>query len=127
METGTLPTSEPLDDVSFIYYARTLPLAIGETYTIPRYFREDGNPVVLNVLRRETITVPAGTFNTIVVQPIIQTDGLFGRGGRAELYFSDDARRILVQLRSRVPVVGSLVLNLRSFTPGQSSGAAPSN
>lgn len=117
-ETGTIPTNRPLDDVSFIFYARTLPLRVGETYTIPRYFKEDGNPVVLRVLRKETVNVPAGTFSTIVVQPIIQTDGLFGEGGEAELYFTDDSRRLLVQLRSRVPVVGSLSLYLRSYDPG---------
>lgn len=117
-EIGRLASREPLDDVSFIFFARTLPLRIGDTYTIPRYFREDGNPVVIKVLRRQTIEVPAGTFQTIVVQPIIQTDGLFGEGGEAELYFTDDARRVLVHLRSRVPLVGSLSLNLRGYEPG---------
>lgn len=117
-EVGSLPTNRPLDDVSFLYYARTLPLEPGDSYTINRYFKEDGNPVVLNVLRRETITVPAGTFNTVVVQPIIQTDGLFGEGGEAEVYFTDDDRRILVHMRSSVPVVGSLTLSLREYDPG---------
>ena len=117
-ETGSIPTNRPLDDLSFLYYARTLPLNVGDSYTIHRYFKEDGNPVVLNVLRRETITVPAGTFNTVVVQPIIQTDGLFGEGGRAEVFFTDDDRRLLVHLRSRVPVVGSLNLSLRTYEPG---------
>lgn len=117
-ETGRIPTNRPLDDLSFLYYARTLPLKVGDSYTIHRYFKDDGNPVVLNVLRRETITVPAGTFHTVVVQPIIQTDGLFGQGGRAEVFFTDDDRRILVHLRSRVPVVGSLNLSLRTYEPG---------
>ena len=44
----------------------------------------------------ETITVPAGTFRTIVVQPVIQTRGLFSEGGRAEVYFTDDDRRLLI-------------------------------
>jgi hypothetical protein len=114
----TLPTDRPLDDVAFLYYARTLPLKVGDTYTIPRYFKEDGNPVVLKVLRKERIKVPAGEFNTIVVQPIIQTDGLFGEGGEAEVYFSDDERRMIVYLRSRVPIVGSLSLHLRSYEAG---------
>lgn len=117
-EVGRLPTNRPLDDVSFLYYTRTLPLRVGDTYTIPRYFKEDGNPVVLRVLRKETVTVPAGRFETIVVQPIIKTDGLFGEGGRAEVFFSDDDRRILVQMSSRVPVIGSLSLHLRSYEPG---------
>jgi hypothetical protein len=117
-EVGRLPTEAPLDDVSFLYYARTLPLEVGDVYTIPRYFKEDGNPVVIKVLRRETITVPAGTFRTVVVQPVIKTDGLFGEGGRAEVFFTDDDRRILVQMTSRVPVVGSLSLHLREYRAG---------
>ena len=79
--------------------------------------------MVLRVLRKETVTVPAGTFNTIVVRPIIQTKGLFSQGGEAEVYFSDDARRILVMVRSKVPVVGSLSLHLKSFQPGAASSA----
>lgn len=117
-ETQNMPTDRPLDDVAFLYYARTLPLNVGDTYTIPRYFKEDGNPVVLKVLRKETIEVPAGRFNTVVVQPIIQTDGLFGEGGEAEVYFTDDDRRLLVYMRSKVPLVGSLSLHLRSYEPG---------
>ncbi|HVH13479.1 MAG TPA: DUF3108 domain-containing protein [Longimicrobium sp.] len=117
-ETGTIPTSQPLDDLSFIYFARTLPLDVGATYSLPRYFKADGNPVVLQVLRRETIEVPAGRFRTIVVRPVIKTDGLFGEGGRAEVYFSADQHRIPVLIRSRVPVVGSLSMHLRTFRPG---------
>jgi hypothetical protein len=124
-EVGSLPTNQPLDDISFIYYARTLPLRIGDSYTVNRYFKEDGNPVVINVLRRETITVPAGTFDTVVLQPIIKTDGLFGQGGRAEVYLTDDDRRIMVQLRSRIPLVGFITLNLTSYTPGTRLQARP--
>jgi len=116
-ERGTLPTDRPLDEVAFLYFVRTLPLEVGRTYTFDRYFDADGNPVVLQVLRRETVRVPAGTFQTIVVRPIIRTRGLFSEGGQAEVFFSDDERRILVQMRSRVPVIGSLSLHLRSYQP----------
>jgi hypothetical protein len=118
-EVGTIPTNRPLDDVSFLYFVRTLPLRPGDVYEVPRYFKEDGNPVIIRVLRRETVRVPAGTFNTVVIQPIIKTDGLFGEGGQAEVYFTDDSRRLLVQMRSRVPVIGSLTLHLRSFRAGE--------
>lgn len=118
-EEGTLPTSEPLDDVSFLFYARTLPLRVGDVDTIPRYFKA-GHDVILRVLRKERVTVPAGTFETIVVQPTItNAGGLFGEGGQAEVYFADDATRTLVMLRSKVPVVGSLSLHLKEFRAGQ--------
>ncbi|MBD3162759.1 MAG: DUF3108 domain-containing protein [Candidatus Eisenbacteria bacterium] len=115
---GSLATEEPLDDVSFVYFARTLPLEVGTTHTLSRYFKEDGNPVILEVLRKERIDVPAGTFDTIVVRPIIRTSGLFGEGGEAELFFTDDDRRVLVQMRSRIPILGHLNLVLKSFEPG---------
>jgi hypothetical protein len=118
-ERGTFTTDTPLDDVAFIYYVRTIPLVVGETYTLNRYFREDRNPVTLKVLRRETIEVPAGTFNTIVVQPIIKAGGLFGEGGNAEVYFTDDDRRILVRLVTKgIPLLGNLSFHLQSVREG---------
>jgi hypothetical protein len=117
-DTGTMPTDQPLDDLSFMYYARTLPLSVGDQYRLTRYFKESGNPVILRVVRKETVNVPAGRFNTVVVQPTIHTNGLFGEGGRAEIYFSDDDRHIPVLIKSRVPVVGSLTMALRTYRAG---------
>ena len=114
-EVGDLPTSLPLDDISFVYFIRTLPLEVGDVYTFNRYFKDTGNPVVIRVLRKEEKEVPAGIFQTIVVQPIIRTRGIFGEGGEAELYFSDDERRALVYMKSNIPVLpGSLTLHLTS-------------
>lgn len=118
-ESGTTPTARPLDDLSFLYHARTLPLEVGATYTLNDYFKADGNPVVLRVVRRETVEVPAGRFRTVVVRPVIRTRGLFGEGGQAEVYFTDDERRIVVLIRSRVPVVGSLTMHLERYQPAR--------
>ncbi|TVP60822.1 MAG: DUF3108 domain-containing protein [Gemmatimonadales bacterium] len=108
-----LPSNTPLDDLSFFYYARTLPLEVGDRYELPHYFRDSGNPVVIEVLRKDEIRVPAGRYRTIVVRPTFQTSGLFGEGGEAEIHFSDDRSRILVKITSRVSRIGSLTLNLR--------------
>ncbi len=120
-ESGPMPTSEPLDDLSFLYFARTLPLTVGETYTLPRYFKVDGNPVTLKVLRKDSVTVKLGTFRTIVVQPIIRTDGLFSQGGNAEVYFTDDDRRIPVYIKtgiSKIPLLKTIKMSLDHYTPG---------
>ena len=111
----TLPTvAQPLDDGSFLYFVRTLPLVVGETYNFSRYFVPDRNPVTIRVLRKEQITVPAGTFNAIVVQPLIKTNGIFSENGRAEVWLSDDASRMVLQLKSKLPF-GSLNLYLKSY------------
>lgn len=117
-EEGPLATAAPLDDVSFVYYVRTLPLEPGQKYTLDRYYRQSGNPVVIEVLKRDEVKVPAGTFKTIVVRPTIQTRGLFSRGGKAEIYFTDDERRLVVKMKSSVPLVGELTLELQSYQAG---------
>jgi len=102
----------PLDDGSFLYFVRTIPLDVGQEYSLSRYFKPDANPVVIKVLRRETVTVPAGTFSTVVLQPTFKSKGLFGEGGRAEVWVTDDDRRMMVQMKSRLSI-GSINLALR--------------
>jgi hypothetical protein len=108
---------EPLDDGSFIYAVRVAGLRAGETRRDDRYFRPDRNPVVLTGLRQETVTVPAGTFATTVVRPSIRTKGIFSEDGDAQVWFSDDARRLPVQVRTRFSKF-SLALTLESVTHG---------
>ena len=119
------PTAEdPLDDGSFLYFLRTIPLEVGKEYTFDRYFRLDRNPVRIRVLRRERVSVPAGTFDAVVVQPIIKTRGIFSENGRAEVWLSDDEHRIMLQMKSRFSRF-SLNLFLKSFRLATNVGAAP--
>jgi hypothetical protein len=109
-----VPTvSDPLDDGSFFYFVRTIELEPGKTYRFDRYFRPDRNPVIIKVLRRDRVRVPAGTFNAIVVQPIIKSRGIFSENGEAQIWFSDDADRIMLQMKTRLKF-GSLNLYLKS-------------
>jgi hypothetical protein len=117
-EGDTLEKSvrNPLDDGSFLYFLRTIPLIVGETYSFERYFRPDRNPVTIRVLRRERVSVPAGDFDAIVVQPIIKTRGIFSEDGHAEVWLSDDPSRIMLQMKSGLSF-GSINLYLTSFRP----------
>lgn len=125
IQTSKTPTKEeksvsnPLDDGSFLYFIRTIPLEVGQTYSFDRYFRPDRNPVRIRVLRKESVKVPAGTFNAIVIQPMIKTKGIFSENGHAEIWLSDDDRRIMLQLKSKLSF-GSLNLYLKSFFPSPS-------
>lgn len=114
-ETPTV--DDPLDEASFLFFLRSIPLEVGRTYEFARYFRPDKNPVRVEVVRRERVKVPAGEFNAIVVRPVIKTSGIFGEGGRAEVWFSDDSTRTLLQLKSALKF-GSLNLYLRNRRPG---------
>jgi hypothetical protein len=107
----------PLDDGSFIYAVRAAAVKVGETREEARYFRPDRNPVVFAGLRRESVSVPAGTYSAVVVAPTIRTKGMFAEGGEAQVWFSDDAHRYPVQLRTRF---GGFTINLalQSITSG---------
>ncbi|HJP84933.1 MAG TPA: DUF3108 domain-containing protein [Gemmatimonadaceae bacterium] len=122
VQTSKKPTkeepsvSQPLDDGSFLYFIRTIPLEVGKTYDFNRYFRPDRNPVRIRVLRKERVKVPAGTFDAVVVQPVIKTKGIFSENGHAEVWLTDDDRHIMVQLKSRLSF-GSLNLYLNKYVP----------
>lgn len=109
--------ANPLDDGSFLYFVRSVPLEVGHKYEFSRYYKPDKNPVRIVVLRRETITTKAGTFKTLVLRPEIKSGGLFAEG-KALAWVTDDSARMVVKLESEVGP-GTLSLNLKSYTLGK--------
>ena len=107
----------PLDEGSFVYFMRTVRVPVGQTREFHQYFKPDRNPVVIRALRRDTVEVPSGRYPTVVVRPSIKARGIFAEGGEAELWFSDDEHRVLVQLRTKFGGF-SLSLLLTEFKPG---------
>lgn len=103
---------DPLDDMSLVYLVRTLPLEPGQCYVLKRYFKPDANPVVIHVVRRDTVDVPAGRFSAILLRPEIKTNGIFSENGHAELWLADDSRRTVLQLKTSLKF-GSIRLQLR--------------
>ena len=71
--------ANPLDDMSLVYLVRTLPLEPGQCYVLSRYFKPESNPVVVHVVRRDTVEVPAGRFAAILLRPEIKTTGIFSQ------------------------------------------------
>ena len=119
-DSGDLASALPLDEISFVYYLRTLDLRVGQSLSLTRYFKADGNPVRLDVLRRDTRETEAGAFSTIVVRPVIPGANLFDEGDDAEIHLSDDENRYVVYMKSETGVLGlAVALELMSATPGQ--------
>jgi Protein of unknown function (DUF3108) len=89
------------DVVGGFYYLASLPLQPGNTYTFPV---DDGNKtteVMARVEGREQIKVPAGTFQTVRVKAEAISGPLQGKG-TVWNWFTDDANRIPVQMRSKL-------------------------
>jgi hypothetical protein len=115
--------SRPLDDGSFLYFLRTVTIEEGASYEFPRYFIPDRNPVRLEVLGRDTVDVPAGRFDALVIRPVIKAKGIFSQDGRAQVWISNDADHVLLQMKSHLKI-GSISLHLRSRSVRDSADAA---
>jgi hypothetical protein len=112
--TGS-PTAAPLDELSFLYFIRTLPLRTGETVILRRHFDAERNPVTVRVLGRQELTVPAGRFRTVHVEMRVRDPHRFGGEGVVRLHLSDDAYRTPVRITTVMPVAGSVVLDLETL------------
>lgn len=74
--------------------------------------------------RRETITVQGGTFPCLVVEPLLEGDGIFQAKGSLTIWLSDDIRRLPVLMKSKI-AVGSIRAELKSFRQGSLSTSVP--
>jgi hypothetical protein len=105
-------TAEPLDELAFLYFLRTVPLEVGRSYAWSRYFHTSYNPIRAQVLRRESLSLPDGrTVACFVVR-------LSARQAASEVWLSDDASRLPVQLRGQLPF-GQVTLRLAEIQPGK--------
>jgi hypothetical protein len=110
---GELVTDAPLDELSFLFYLRTLPLTADTT--LARHFDEARNPTVVRVLGREEIEVGAGRFRAIVVEMRVRDSRRYHGEGTIRIHLSDDRCRLILRLESKVPDAGSGTLGLESY------------
>ena len=103
------------DFLSAVYYARTLPLEVGQAIAMANHTGGKNYPIYIKVLRRERVKVPAGEFDCLVVEPILQTSSLFEHKGKLTIWVTDDTVKMPVLLRSKV-VIGAFEAVLKSYT-----------
>ena len=117
--SGETLTDAPLDELSFMYFIRTLPLEPDSTYRFNRHFEVGRNPASVRVVRRETVTTGAGEFQTILVEMRVKDPRRYRGEGVIRINLSDDARRLPVRIESTMPIVGNAVLALESYTAAE--------
>lgn len=117
--SGATATNRPLDELSFIYYIRTLPLTSQSVYRLERHFDPARNPVFVTVIRREAVKTAAGEFQTILVEMRVKDSRRYRDTGVIRINVTDDARRIPVRIASRMRVLGTVVLTLESYQPAR--------
>ena len=120
VKSGTLPVNA-LDVLGSLYYVRTLPLALGESYSIDVYSNGKVFPLIVNVKKRQKIRVPAGKFDCFMVEPLLREPGIFvSKGKKLYVWLTADDRRIPVRMRSEV-VIGHVAADLVNYRRPDSS------
>ncbi|MCH8026638.1 MAG: DUF3108 domain-containing protein [candidate division Zixibacteria bacterium] len=116
-DTTTVPPYVQ-DALSVFYYVRTQDLKVGKSVFVDHY--NDGKlyPMEIKVLKKETITVPAGTFECLVIEPLLQSVGVFKHEGKLKVWLTNDRLRLPVLMKSKV-LVGSIVAELTRYKLGE--------
>ena len=110
------------DVVSGIFYAASLKLQPGASYTFPL---NDGGKTVnvtLKVQEREEVKTPAGTFQTVRVEPEAPS-GVLKNKGHIWIWYTDDDQHIPEQARAKM-LWGTLTLRLTRIDKPAAAGAA---
>jgi hypothetical protein len=115
--TAELATAAPLDELSFLYYVRTLPLEDGDVYHVARHFDVRRNPVTIKVLGRQNLPERAALLlegaPAVIVVELTVPDARQKEGGtRIRLLLTDDPARVPVRLETSMPMGGTMVLDL---------------
>jgi hypothetical protein len=114
----TFPIHEDVHDLtSALLWLRLQPLAPGQRYEVPVVASSRQFTLVAEVLDRESVETPAGTFAALKVQVRTQLEGKFSTKRDSFLWVSDDPRHVLVKAAADF-AIGSIVATLKSYRPG---------
>jgi len=113
--SGNALTAAPLDELSFIYFLRTVPLDADSVYRFNRHFDAARNPTTVKVVGRESVTVGAGTFDAVLVEMRVRDPARYRGEGVIRIHFTDDARRLPLRIESALPVAGTALLTLEAL------------
>ncbi|HET6516330.1 MAG TPA: DUF3108 domain-containing protein [Thermodesulfovibrionales bacterium] len=103
------------DVVSGFFYLRIQPLEIGKKIYVHIFDSDKILSVQVDVLRKEKIDVAGrGETDTIIVKPILMSEGLFQKKGDVLIWLTDDTSRIPVRVETEVPI-GKVVAQLRTI------------
>ncbi len=92
------------DILSSLYYVRMMDLKVGRPMYIENHADKKNYPLEIRVLKEERVSVPAGDFDCIVVEPVMRTTGLFRHKGTLTVWLTKDPSHIPVLMKSKVAI-----------------------
>ena len=100
-----------------IQYARTLDyssLKVNDLIHLHNFYKNKVYDLDVKYLGKETVEVPAGTFECIIVEPLVKEGGLFKHEGNIIVWLTDDELKMPVKVRTKV-VIGHVEAKLTKY------------
>jgi hypothetical protein len=106
------------DIVSAFYFARTLEytgMRVGQKTIVENFYKDTTYPLAIKFLGHQRVSVDAGEFDCLVVEPLIKEGGLFKSEGRVIIWLSNDKRKVPIKVSTKV-IIGSIDAELREYS-----------
>ncbi|MDP4117491.1 MAG: DUF3108 domain-containing protein [Bacteroidota bacterium] len=105
------------DIVSAFYYARTIDyskLRKGDLIHLKNFYKDKTYDLDVRYEGKEVVSVAAGKFECIIVEPLVKEGGLFKNEGNIVIWLTNDDLRIPVKVKTKV-VIGSIDAELTGY------------
>jgi hypothetical protein len=111
----SINTKNLWDVMSGFYYLRTQDLNVGETVYINIFDSNKFYQAEVQVLKKERVRLfNDSEIDSIVVKPVLKSEGLFQNKGDISIWLTDDENKIPVRVETEVPI-GKVVAEIKAI------------
>jgi hypothetical protein len=115
-DSGTTASDLPLDELSFIYFLRTITLAPDSLYSFDRHYDKRRLPTTVRVVKHESLETPAGEFSTVEYEMHVVDQHNYKTTGVLYFWISEDRCHLPVRIESNIPLLGDGIMTLETAT-----------
>ncbi|GAB1348740.1 DUF3108 domain-containing protein [Ignavibacteriales bacterium] len=105
------------DIISAFYYCRTIDFSKskkGDVVKLKNFYEGKVNQLDVVYRGKERVKVAAGTFDCIILEPLVKKGGLFKNEGSIYVWLTDDEVKMPVKVKTKV-VIGSIDAELTKY------------
>lgn len=105
------------DIISAFYLARTFnysKMNVGDKVNLQNFYKDKVYDLDVRYLGKERITVGAGTFDCLMVEPLVQEGGLFKSEGTIVIWLTNDELKVPIKVKTKV-IVGAIDAELTAY------------
>jgi hypothetical protein len=89
-------------------------MKVGDKVHLQNFYKDKVHELDVKFRGRETIEVPAGKFDCIIIEPLVKEGGLFKHDGDIIIWLTDDDLKMPVKVRTKI-IIGHVEILLSKY------------